>query len=111
LGVIGLAVPAVLVFRTVVDQQQELYSWPHKIARRLTLFGTVLFLGLLTGCPGMYMGGGALDGARFGFNVRAINTNGDGEADTASGHIQWYDDEEEVRFHCVIDETAIFFAH
>ena len=77
---------------------------------------------LATGCsPGKYAGGGWLpsadptatdraDIATFSFVVKAEDTDGDGEPDTANGQIEYQDRGADVHIHGVVDEGASYAA-
>ncbi len=60
----------------------------------------------LPGCPGKYTGGGWIDSvagppdkATVGFNMHALDTDGDGFADDAKGQWQYHDHGADVAMH------------
>lgn len=84
---------------------------------RQLMVGTLGLVALLAiGCsPGKYAGGGWIpsadpeatdpaDRATFAFNVKAEDTDDDGEADTAKGQFQYHDRGAGVNIHGVVEE-------
>ena len=80
-----------------------------------------MLLVLLTSCieegSGKYTGGGWIPSAAqreskatFGFNIQALDTDGDGVADDAKGQVQYRDRAAEVSLHGVVEAAAVDLA-
>ncbi len=90
-----------------------------KLVKDIAVISLVGSLALfVSGCdtfgPGKYTGGGVMESAivdggkaNLGFNMQALDKDGDGEIETVKGQLQYKDRGADVSFHGVITDGSV----